>query len=72
MRKHFLILVLALIQFAGFSQENRLALQYYRNGDYEKAAALYQQLFSQNESNDYYLERFIDCLFLMEDFGEAE
>ena len=72
MRKHFLILVLALIQFAGFSQENRLALQYYRNGDYEKAAVLYQQLFSQNESNDYYLERYIDCLFLMEDFGEAE
>jgi TonB family protein len=49
-----------------------MALQYYRNGNYEKAAALYQQLFSQNESNDYYLMRFIDCLILMEDFEEAE
>lgn len=72
MRKYILVLLLILIQFAGFGQQNRLALQYYRNGDYEKAAALYQQLFSQNESNDYYLERYIDCLFLMEDFDEAD
>lgn len=72
MRKYFLLLVLTLFQFVGFGQENRLALQYYRNGDYEKAASLYQQLFNQNESNDYYLERYIDCLFLMEDFVEAE
>lgn len=72
MWKYFLILLLILTHFTGFGQENRLALQYYRNGDYEKAAALYQQLFSQNETNDYYLERYIDCLFLLEDFGEAE
>jgi tetratricopeptide (TPR) repeat protein len=72
MWKYFLAGLLTLIQFAGFGQENRLALQYYRNGDYEKAASLYQQLYSQNESNDYYLERYIDCLFLMEDFDNAE
>jgi tetratricopeptide (TPR) repeat protein len=54
------------------SQENRLALQYFRNGEYEKAAMLYQKLYDDSEQNEYYFERYLEALFALEDFDTAE
>ncbi len=56
----------------GISQDARLAQSYYQDGEFEKAATLYQQLFEQNEDNDYYLDRFIESLLNLERYSEAE
>lgn len=67
-----------LLLIAGFStgtvlaQEAKLAQQYYENGEFEKAAVLYDKLFQENNRNDFFFERYIDCLFFMEDYANAE
>lgn len=56
----------------GWSQNTRLAQQYFQNGEYEKAAALYDQLYQKNGRNDFFFDRYFDCLLAMEDYDEAE
>ena len=56
----------------GQNNDSRLAQQYYQDGEFEKAAVLYDKLFQQNNRNDYYFNRFMDCLLALEDFKRAE
>lgn len=55
-----------------FGQEVKLAQQYYSNGEYEKASSLYQKLLSQNENNEYYFNRYVECLIALQDFENGE
>ncbi len=71
MRK--LILLAALfVSVAAFGQDARLAQQYFQDGEYEKAAVLYEKLFSLNEENDFYFERYIESLLSTQAFDDAE
>lgn len=71
--KHSLVIFLfAFISTAAFTQDARLAQQYFVDGEYEKAANLYERLFANNERNDYYFDRYIDCLKRLEDYNTAE
>jgi tetratricopeptide (TPR) repeat protein len=54
------------------SQNARLAQQYFLDGEYEKAAILYEQLFEQNEENEYYFDRYFNSLLNLERYQEAE
>ncbi len=54
------------------AQDSRLAQQYFNNGEYEKAAALYKKLFDKNNNNDYYFSRYLGCLVELEEYAEAE
>lgn len=54
------------------AQDARLAQQYYRDGEYEKAASIYEELYGKNQRNDYYFDRYMECLTLLEDFDTAE
>lgn len=56
----------------GQAQDPRLGEQYYRNGEYEKAAVIFEQLYQKNPSRDYYFNRYIECLILVEDYKETE
>ncbi|MBK7871577.1 MAG: tetratricopeptide repeat protein [Saprospiraceae bacterium] len=68
-----LFLVAALfVSFSTFAQDARLAQQYFQNGEYEKAAVLYEKLFEINEDNDFYFARYIDCLLAIENFDDCE
>ncbi|MDC3210846.1 tetratricopeptide repeat protein, partial [Saprospiraceae bacterium] len=42
------------------------------DGEFEKASVLYKRLFSKNNRNDYYLNRFMDCMLSLEKYSEAE
>lgn len=57
---------------SGFGQDARLAQEYFRNGEYEKAAVLYEQLFEKNDRNDFYFDRYVECLMAMKDYSTAE
>lgn len=54
------------------AQENKLAQQYYGSGEYEKAAALYEKLYEKSKSNQFYFNRYIDCLIALEAYPKAE
>ena len=54
------------------AQDPRLALQYFNDGEFEKAAVLYEKLFSLNEENDFYFERYIESLLSTQAFDDAE
>lgn len=56
----------------GQAQDPRLGEQYYRNGEYEKAAVIFEQLYNKNPSRDYYFNRYIEVLLLLENYKDTE
>lgn len=72
------ILIILLLAFASpiilSAQDNdsKLAQQYYNDGEFEKAAVLYDKLYQRNGKNDYYFNRYMDCLLALEDYKRAE
>jgi len=70
MRQLFIILICCFsLQLA--AQEHQLAYQYYRNGDYEKAISIYQNLHQNNPHNSSYTNFLIDCFQQLEMYDEA-
>lgn len=54
------------------AQDSRLAQQYFQDGEYEKASVLFGKLYEQNEDNEYFFDRYIDCLIALEQYDECE
>jgi len=54
------------------AQDPNLANQYFMDGEYEKAAALYGQLSEQDEDNEYFFNRHIESLLNLEKYEEGE
>jgi len=71
MRK-FIFLLLCFFSLHFYAQENMLAYQYFRNGEYEKAAVLYKSLHEKNTYNTSYLTYLIDCYLQLEKFEEVK
>ena len=65
------VFLLLLLAFAGFGQKAKLAQQYYGDGEYEKAATIYQQLYEKG-NNDYYFNRLVECYLAMESYDDCE
>ena len=72
MMKYLFLFVFICLASIAFSQDTRLANQYYNTGEYEKAAAIYKQLFEKSKSNSYYFNRYINCLLSLEAYDESE
>jgi len=73
MRAFLLTLVLAAGLAVGLSaQESQLANQYYRDGEYEKAAVLYEKLYKQHNRNSFYFNRYVEAMLNLEAFDEVE
>lgn len=73
MRYRFLVcLILLATSFTLSAQKSRLAMQYYQNGEYSKAASLYQKLYEEQNFNDQYFERYIECLISLEEYEKCE
>ena len=64
----FILVVVATL----FCQKARLAEQYYRDGEYEKAAQTFKQLAENDPRNDYFFDRYIESLISLENYAEAE
>lgn len=67
-----LLVTLSLSAHYLMAQPARLAQQYFQTGEYEKAAELYEDLYQKNGNNDFYFDRYFDCLLAMEDYSSAE
>lgn len=62
---------LAIFAVSLHGQDSKLAAQYYRDGEYEKAGVLYKSLYD-NSKNTYYFEKYIECMLNLEAFVECE
>jgi tetratricopeptide (TPR) repeat protein len=72
MKKFIFALFLALPFYVVAQQQDpRLADYYFQNGELEKAATIYEKLYQQN-TGDYYFERYISCLMDLGRFEECE
>lgn len=68
-----LILIAAIFTaLTAWGQEAQLAQQYFRDGEFEKAAVLYEKLYKQSNFNDFYFDRYVESLLAMENFDECE
>jgi len=55
------------------TQQNlKLAQEYSRNGEYEKALVLFEQLFLSNKTNSYYYSQYLNTLLAMKEFKQAK
>lgn len=72
-RMTFLILLASLLSATVMSaQDARLAQQYYRDGEYEKAAVLYENLYQKTNYNNFYFDRYVESLLAMDAYDECE
>ncbi|MCC6251141.1 MAG: tetratricopeptide repeat protein [Bacteroidia bacterium] len=68
------VLILCLVCAAAIAQPNSdelLAKQFYDNGEFDKAALLYEKLYNTVPSQEYY-GYYIECLVALNDYKEAE
>ncbi len=72
MKRAILILVFIISILSAIAQNNsKLALQYFREQNYEKASVLFKDLYSQTNSQ-YYFSYYIRCLTELKEYTEAE
>lgn len=55
----------------GDSTDEQLAAQYFREGEYEKALAIYEEIFDENSSPIVY-NNYLESLLVLEEFRKAE
>jgi len=72
MIKSLCIFILLFISFVTYGQESKLAQQYFKDGEYEKAAVLYKKLYEKNNRNDYYFRNYFKSLLNLAEYEEAE
>ncbi len=66
------IFLFLLFPFFLSAQDSRLAQQYYQSGEFEKASVLYEKLYNDNAKNDFYFDRYIDCMIALEQYDDCE
>ena len=70
--KYLLILGLLVSGLHLSAQQSKLAAQYFSDGEYEKAASVYQKLYEKNNHNFYYFDKYVECLISLEAYDECE
>lgn len=66
-----LFILLPVIANAQISGDEQLALQFYQNKEYDKAAVLYEKLYNKKNGEFYYLN-YLNCLIELKEFKKAE
>ena len=72
MKRSLLFFVFVLITGSAIGQNRNLAFEYYRSGEYEKAASIYKKLYKSQPHQTSYFNSYIECLMSLENYDEAE
>lgn len=72
MKRLLLLFLISASAGALLAQDAQLAQQYYRDGEYEKAAVLYENLYKQSNYKDYYFDRYVESLMAMDEYDDCE
>ena len=70
--KHFLLIVLLFSFTAGFSQNEQLADDYFKRGEFEKALITYQKLYEKNKGNYKYTYKLVETYQQLERYDDAQ
>lgn len=54
------------------NQEHNLATQYYSNGEYDKAADLFEKLYDKNPGSSFYYRYYYNCLVQLREFKKLD
>ncbi|WP_452230836.1 tetratricopeptide repeat protein [Lacinutrix sp. MEBiC02404] len=68
----FLYILCFLFSFHAFAQEDLLAKEYFKNGEFEKAQILYKKLYDKNPTNYIYLIQLVKTHQQLEHLEEAQ
>ena len=72
MKQYVWVFCFCWFSFGLIGQENNLANQYFNDGEYEKAATIYKNLYNTNPAVDFYFKRLMDCFGALGKYNEAE
>lgn len=67
----FIFLLVSVFSISAQSVEEKLALQYFQNKEYDKAADLYKEIYKKKPTPIFY-NYYLDCLFANDDYKTAE
>jgi len=70
--RFFLLLGLAFSSSAQTNQDQQLALEYFKKGEFEKAAPLFKKLAEAQQGNAYFYRQYFQCLLELGEYVEAE
>jgi tetratricopeptide (TPR) repeat protein len=71
MKKIFAIIVL-LLSFTAFAQNEQLAQNYFEKGEFEKAMVIYQDLEKKQPHNIFYAQKLVACYQQLQQYENAE
>jgi len=71
MKKVIFLLFLCLSSFAK-AQNVQLAYDYFRKGEYQKSASIYEELYKKNSNNRSYFKQLTRCYQQLEEYSKAE
>lgn len=71
MRAASALIFFLFLAWTTLAQDAKLAEQYYNDGEFEKAAFMYKKLYEQQNHNEYYFNRYLNCLMADEQFDKA-
>lgn len=71
MKQLISIFIFLLTSMTISAQSLELARQYFEDGEYEKAAAIYKSLWNKNKGNTTYLDALTDCYMALKDYDTA-
>ena len=77
MKKYILIIIIVIISFSEvFAQpkftDSKLAYQYYRNKEFDKAIIIYKSLYENSASSRNYFTFYLNCLIQLKEYDNAE
>jgi tetratricopeptide (TPR) repeat protein len=70
--KFFVLIFCIFSSLTAFGQQSKLATQYYNNGEYEKAASLFQQLYEKESGNEYYFQKLTECMITLKQYDKVK
>ncbi|WCO01917.1 tetratricopeptide repeat protein [Psychroserpens ponticola] len=70
--KQFLLIILLLSCVFGFSQNEQLADNYFKRGEFEKALISYQKLYEKNQGNYKYIYKLVETYQQLEQYDNAQ
>jgi tetratricopeptide (TPR) repeat protein len=75
LKKCCLLLLLCMATTLSFSQTQQdvqLALEYFKKGEYDKSAVMYEKLYNKAPSNSLFYQNYIQSLIALKQYDETE
>jgi len=70
--KKIIAIIVLLVSFSAFAQNEQLAQNYFEKGEFEKALVIYQDLEKKQPHNTYFTQKIVACYQQMQQYANAE